>query len=449
VELSRDGVRLNNGVRQPFFLGGEKSTNGKTVLKDMQSNTQRPRLARRSTKNSRGLENLPGPWIVVRCSDGVITEASSAMEQILLEAREQALGRPLLRFTGRPDASDWSARPIELAMLTTPGRYEDVLVRRADGSHLVVDMHVAPLFGTRGKSDCVCLFIDRTEQRRLGAELISKHQELRRAFAELEQRQEELESARAILENSNKELARMSTELSKASELAAIGEITAELTHQLNNPLAAAVGAARRLDTLLQRSPVDGTGPMMDLLQSSLERLKSTIADLRHVYRDSRPSDVELQAFDIEPQVRSALTLLQERLPGLRLEVSIPTDLPRVMGRPTNIQHVIVNLIDNAIHAAGKDGSLLIRASAGPGGLVLLGIGDSGPGVPPDLVEKIFEPFFTQRPDGSGLGLSFVRRHLDMDGASIRVGRSELGGALFEISLRVATLSVSCERHES
>jgi two-component system C4-dicarboxylate transport sensor histidine kinase DctB len=380
--------------------------------------------------------------LVVRQSDCVILAASQAMEHILLEQFEKAVGCDLRKFTGQQNGSDREARSIDDSMLQRPGRYEDVLVLRPDGSELVVDMHVAPLQDAKGDAACVCLFTDRTEQRRLGAELIAKHQQLRKAFGELEQRQQELESAQATLEKSNRELARMSNELSRASALAAIGEITAELTHQLNNPLAAAVGAARRLDRLLMRCPVEGSGPMMELLHASHERLKSTISELRRVYRDSRPSDSEQQPFELEPQVRSALTLLQDRLIGIHIDVVFPRQLPQVVGRPSNIQHVIVNLIDNALHAAGKEGSLLICASLDHKGGVLLGINDSGPGVPPHLVDKIFEPFFTQRPDGSGLGLSFVRRHLDMDGAAIRVARSELGGALFEITLRVATLPV-------
>jgi C4-dicarboxylate-specific signal transduction histidine kinase len=404
---------------------------------------------RRRRSRSHGLENLPGPWVVALRTDGIVVDASAAMESILLEPKDQLLGRALMSFSAQSAPSGWSARPIDLAMLERPGRYEDVLVQRSDHSEIIVDLHIAPLQGVRGTTACVCLFTDRTEQRRLGAELISKHQQLRRAFAELEQRQQDLEAARATLERSNRELARLSTELSRASELAAIGEITAELTHQLNNPLAAAVGAARRIDTLLQRNPgQQGTGPMMELLHSSLERLKSTISELRRVYRDSRPSDTEAQWFDLGPQVRSALTLLQDRLTSMRLTVEVSESLPKILGQPTNTQHIIVNLVDNAIHAAGKDGALAIRALATDDGVVRLGIGDSGPGVPASLVERIFEPFFTLRADGSGLGLSFVRRHLDQDGATIRVGRSELGGALFEIAFRAATLESDKERRD-
>lgn len=371
------------------------------------------------------------------------------MDAILLESAQSVIGRVLWGFSASTSDSAWSARLIEPEMLSRPGRYEDVLIRRADGNEIIVDMHVAPLHGVRGSAVCVCLFTDRTEQRRLGTELITKHQQLRRAFTELEQRQKELESARSTLENSNRELARLSTELSRTSELAAIGEITAELTHQLNNPLAAAVGAARRLDTLLSRSPTqDGTAPMMELLHSSLQRLKSTISELRHVYRDSRPSDTEPQVFELGPQVLSALTLLQDNLASMQVSVEIPAELPKIHGRPTNIQHVLVNLVDNAVHAAGKTGSLLIRAIATDESSVRLGIGDSGPGVPAHLAERIFEPFFTLRPEGSGLGLSFVRRHLDLDGATIRVDRSELGGALFEIVFRAATLPVEQERRD-
>ncbi len=398
-----------------------------------------PRLRLRRRKLL-GLELVPGPWFLVEIDSGRIARAGKPVEALFGAPKCALVGRHIDELAGHRRGDDWSVKELSLELLERPGHYEDVRVSTTGRGDVVVEMRVSYAGTMAGRRMALCLMTDRTDQHRLQSELINKHKELRRAFVRLEEQSRELTTAKDRLKSQNSQLAEMTQKLSRASELAAIGEITAELTHQLNNPLAAAVGAARRLEKIFAPKQTDESSRMMDLLKSSLDRLRITILELRRVYKTSRPSDVPATKFDLREQLDAALTLLSQRLEDCRVELQLDTQLPHIIGRPENIQHVLINLIDNALHAAGPGGGVHIAATRpGPKKLTLT-ISDSGPGVPEALRERIFEPFFTTRTQGSGLGLAVVRRHLEQDGALITVGRSHLGGARFEITFEAATL---------
>ncbi|MCP4604199.1 MAG: response regulator [Proteobacteria bacterium] len=225
----------------------------------------------------------------------------------------------------------------------------------------------------------------------------------------------------------------LSSRLSKSAELATIGELSAELAHQLGNPLAAAMSIARRLAGKARGGKDRELGPTTELLLSALNRINQTVVDIRHVVRTSRSSSPPPTPYSLKEQLDSIVVLFTQQFDSKNLEIDIEQDLPLIVGHPLNIQHAILNVLDNAAKAGGKDAriSISIRWETTH---VLLAIGDNGPGVPDELASKIFEPFFSKREDGTGLGLSLVKRNIEKDNASIRVGTSKLGGALFEIA---------------
>ncbi|MCP4677329.1 MAG: hypothetical protein GY854_17810 [Deltaproteobacteria bacterium] len=381
---------------------------------------------------------LPGPWLLVDRQKLVIVDASTQFDELLACSREYYMGRSIQTISAAVESSHWMMKEFSPAFIELPGRYEDVGLKRADGSQVVVDVHVSHPPRSERRPLAICLITDRTEQRRLQSELIGKHQELRRAFAELEKQSENLRQIKQTLEKSNRELGIASTKLNRATEMAAIGEITAELTHQLNNPLAAAIGAARQVEKYMRERDDPQAKTMTALLRNALERLRTTTADLRRVYITSRPVESPTEAFDLRPQIDSALAMLQQRIERMNVIVNIPKTLPRIAGRPSQIQHVIINLLDNAAGAAGSEGTLHV-AAANNDTTIVLTVGDSGPGIPEHMRERVFEPFYTTREHGSGLGLAVVRRNLNHDGATISVGKSEYGGAEFEIGFPMAT----------
>lgn len=358
-------------------------------------------------------------------------DGSEHFDDMMTADKKDYLYKPLSVFTAPPENALWSMKAFTRDLLTVEGRHEDVLLKGFTQRTMVADVHVSRPIRMDGIQIVVCLITDETERHRLQSELISKHKELRKTFADLERQSKALSKL-------NAEIGEMSTRLSQASSMAAIGEITAELTHQLNNPLAGAVGAARRMDLFLDETVDPRVREMMPLLKNSLERLRTTINELKRVYRNSKSADAPMEPVDLRVQVDSALMLMQQRLSSIDMRVDFPSESIEILARPAEIQHVLVNLIDNAIQAVGERGTILLCARREPERIVFT-VGDSGPGIPDDQCERIFEPFFTTREQGSGLGLSVVRRNVQNNKAAIHVGQSSLGGAEFEIGFVAAS----------
>jgi C4-dicarboxylate-specific signal transduction histidine kinase len=135
----------------------------------------------------------------------------------------------------------------------------------------------------------------------------------------------------------------------------------------------------------------------------------------------------------IEDAVRLSLSTLRKR--EIAVLKDLAPDLATCRVDAQMIEQVLVNLIMNACQAMeGVEGAKLLEIASGvQDGRIVLRVSDSGPGVPPSLREKVFDPFFTTRKDGSGIGLSFSHRIIADHGGSLRVGTSRWGGAEFRI----------------
>jgi signal transduction histidine kinase len=174
---------------------------------------------------------------------------------------------------------------------------------------------------------------------------------------------------------------------------------------------------------------------MIDCAQR-IERLTTDLTDLSRVDREAgglyRPSD----------GLRAAVRLVNARLSdGVSIEEFI-ADAPVIEGRPGDMNHVFLNVLDNAARAVGQAGLIRIEALMCDGAYVIR-VGDSGPGIDDATAKHIFEPFFTTRPagEGTGLGLAVAQQVIMQCGGQIELSRSELGGALFTISIPTAARS--------
>ncbi len=242
-----------------------------------------------------------------------------------------------------------------------------------------------------------------------------------------------IEEQRKRQEQLTREVAELSAKLSKSAELAAIGELSAELAHQLGNPLAAAMSTVRRLSQRASENGDPELETMSEQLVSVLSRMNRTVVDIRRIFKTSRTSMAPPVPYSLKEQLDAVCALFAQQFSTYHLEQRIEPSLPQIVGHPSDVQHAILNLLENAVQAAGEHGTITVDARL-IADRVVLRISDSGPGVPKELVSKIFEPFYSNRFDGTGLGLSLVKRNIEKDGASIRVDTSSMGGALFEIT---------------
>lgn len=258
------------------------------------------------------------------------------------------------------------------------------------------------------------------------------------AQAELER---QVAERTADLQEANDELHRMQADLVQAGKLAALGRMSAALSHEINQPLAAARNYADSAALLIDRGDLPRAQENIGQILSLIDRMAAIARHLRNV---ARKPDEALHPVDLHAVVTDAVKLADTRLAasGVTVHMALPPGLPPVRGGPVRLQQVIVNLLTNAADAMEGMAAPVVEISARQeGGLVLLVLRDHGPGVPASIAERIMEPFYTTKAVGSGLGLglSISYNILKDFGGDLRVSNHPEGGACFEVVLQVAS----------
>jgi two-component system sensor histidine kinase HydH len=227
-----------------------------------------------------------------------------------------------------------------------------------------------------------------------------------------------------------------------AEKLAAVGTMTAGLSHEIRNPLNAATLQLSVLERRVGRLPRDAQGQLLE----PLTLVKDEIRRLDHILEDflqfARPREFVARKVDVGEVITKVLDLLggEAERRGVRLERTLEP-VPLVAGDEERLRQVLVNLGLNALEAVKEGGLVRVscRAEVGgdlPGGShVAVLVDDDGSGVPAEARDRIFEPFFTTKAKGSGLGLSIVHAIVTQHGGRIRVEDSPEGGARFALSL--------------
>jgi two-component system sensor histidine kinase HydH len=239
------------------------------------------------------------------------------------------------------------------------------------------------------------------------------------------------------LAESNRQLKQAQQEARRSERLAALGQLSAGLAHEIRNPLGVIKGSAEMLNQKLQ-----GASPLAEELagyiSSEVNRLNALVARFLDF---ARPSRLQLQPVSAPALVDRAVESVQAQFPAatITVERSYAGDLPPILADERLCEQVFVNLICNAYEAMnGAGGRLKVSikpesAESRPG--VAVEVQDSGPGVPAELREQIFNPFFTSKENGVGLGLSIVAKIVDDHRGSIRLKSQAGEGACFHVFL--------------
>ena len=255
--------------------------------------------------------------------------------------------------------------------------------------------------------------------------------------------------------------ARVATEahLRRAEKLATIGQMAAEIAHEVGTPLNVIGGRARTL-ARKANEPAD-VQKNAEIISTQVDRITKIIRQVLDSARKSRPSAGEL---DVTKTVRDTLEFVEEQLKQHKIEVDLQAepDLRPVPGNADEIQQVCLNLITNAMHAMPEGGKLgvnleyVIRRKEGldlspPSPYLMLAISDTGPGVPQADRARIFDAFFTTKDVGEGSGLGLPVSHgivKDHDGW-MEVGDHPGGGAVFRVFLPLPSESPSRDHPKS
>jgi signal transduction histidine kinase len=225
--------------------------------------------------------------------------------------------------------------------------------------------------------------------------------------------------------------------------LAAVGEMAAAIAHEVKNPLA---GIEVMAGLLRRRIP--DLPDAQDQLSAIIKEAKMANAIVQEVLEFVRPIRLQMEHTSIAQAVQSAVTLADTKaLRGdVDVRIDIPADLPPIQGDAHQLAQLFTNLLINAYEAMEGKGRIVITAETmqlpeTPDGqareAVVIDVADDGPGMPPEVADKVFDAFFTTKAQGSGLGLAIVRKIVDAHDGTIDLRSAPMRGTAIRITLPV------------
>jgi two-component system sensor histidine kinase PilS (NtrC family) len=331
--------------------------------------------------------------ILVTDSDAVVITMNPAAEEILGVTREAVVGRPIKKALG--------AGAPELAV-----ELEEALRGERSKLRHEITVHTS---GARQKplGTSISLMRDGDGEKR---GVISVFQDLT-------------------------EVHEMRERVRKADRLAAIGELSAGIAHELRNPLASISGSIEVLAGDLELS--DEHAVLMELITRESDRLDRIISDFLEFARLRYPSK---RPVEVDTVIEEVLTLLRHnptKSSQVRVELTRHGSIPAIRADDEQIRQVFTNLAVNSCEAMVDGGTLEVEVRQAADAGVAVAFRDTGPGIDEEFVARLFEPFFTTKDGGTGLGLAIANKIVMAHGGTVEFHNREGGGAEFLITLPV------------
>jgi PAS domain S-box-containing protein len=233
------------------------------------------------------------------------------------------------------------------------------------------------------------------------------------------------------------------TELSHVTRVTTLGELAASIAHEVNQPLAAIVTNADASLRWLDRERTEEARRSLERIISDADRASAVIQRTRQL---SRKADPEKTYIDINDVINDAMLLIQSEAAShhVSLQLELAAELPTVFGDRVQLQQVIINLVMNGIEAmAGltNERKLLIRSHQHDSNQVGVAVTDVGVGIDPHNADKLFNAFFTTKPNGMGMGLSICRSIIEAHEGRLWASRNSGAGTTFQFTLRAGSTS--------
>ena len=353
--------------------------------------------------------------IVMWNLEGAITAANEAFLHMVQYAREDITsGR--VRWTDLTPA-EWRGHDERgVAELKASGilRPFEKEYFRKDGSRVPVLLGGALFEG--GGNEGVAFVLDLTEQKRAQERLRASERSLRQAQGEL----------------------------AHVNRVTTMGQLAASISHEVMQPIAAAIMNARTALRLLGSQPpdVEQVRQALGRIVDEGNRATNVVDRIRALIKKTPPRKDDLK---INEAIREVVALTQGEVAthGVSVETQLTEGLPLIQGDRVQLQQVIINLIINAIEAMGGVGkgsrALLISTAQEASGGVRVSVQDSGPGLDVEGLDRLFDAFYTTKPGGMGMGLSICRSIIEAHGGRIWACRNVGPGATFQFTLPVAS----------
>lgn len=217
-----------------------------------------------------------------------------------------------------------------------------------------------------------------------------------------------------------------------------LSRLLARLAHEIRNPLSSLDIHVQLLEEDMAHAPPAvraRSSGRFTIIRTELERLDNLVKQFLSLAGRSAPT---LQSVDAAMAAKHVCALLRPEAAahGIEIELKLPPSLPLVVADPDQLTQALLNLVLNAVQAVGRDGRVVVAARAALSGReLILTVEDTGPGIDLGNVAALFEPFYTTREDGSGLGLWIVRQIAVAHRGTITADNRPEGGALFTLTL--------------
>jgi two-component system, NtrC family, sensor histidine kinase HydH len=233
------------------------------------------------------------------------------------------------------------------------------------------------------------------------------------------------------VEEKTEELRKSHDRLLRSERFAAVGEAAAYVSHEIKNPLMVIGGFARQLE---RNSDIpEAAGTKLHIISDEVRRLENFLGELRDF---TRPAPPARQLADFNGLVREVATMMQETAAELDIQLitKLAENLPQVWFDPNQMKQVLINLVKNALEAIENQGVITLTTFA-QNGQVCLAVQDTGKGIDPEIIADIFNPFFTTKKAGTGLGLAVINKIIEDHHGTITVESLKGQGTTFTLQL--------------
>jgi two-component system sensor kinase FixL len=238
-------------------------------------------------------------------------------------------------------------------------------------------------------------------------------------------------------------LQELQSELVHISRLTAMGEMASALAHELNQPLSAIANYMKGSRRLLENSSDDRSALLRNAMDKAAEQALRAGQIIRRLRDFVARGESERRVESVKKLVEeaSALALVGAKDLGVRVRFQLDPTVDLVLADKVQIQQVLLNLLRNAVEAmeSSQRRELVISTSSERDGMIAISVADTGPGIAPEIMSQLFQPFVTNKPHGMGVGLSISRTIVEAHGGQIGVEPNPGGGTIFRFTLRAVT----------
>ena len=360
--------------------------------------------AHTALRQQASLLDLTHDTIFVRSMDDVITYWNRAAEQLYGWDKDQAIGQASQQLLHTVFPAPFQQISAELIQ---NGRWEGELVHvTRDGTRVVVASRWSLQRDEHGKPAAILeTNTDITERKRTQA-----------AFEKVQD------------------------ELAHVSRVTMLGEMSASIAHEVSQPLAnISINAEASQQYLAQTPPKwNEARVLLDRIVASVDRASKVIRRIRALSKKAAPETARLNVNEV---IDETVPLVRSQAIGQRvlMRLELAPELPAVLADRIQLQQVIINLIVNAIDATktviDRPREMVIQSRVGDGGNLLVAVQDTGAGIEPDQADRLFDAFFTTKPDGLGMGLSICRSIIEAHGGRIWATANAQSGATVQFTL--------------